>query len=75
MTTLAQDRHLCRDDLSLQRGYQLLGLFEPQPKLGQTRVLITLDPGHLGLGRHAGLQLGDQLHSPHQFRHPPTLIS
>jgi len=43
-TTLAQDRHLGRHDLSLQRGRELLGLVEPQPKLSQTGLVVALDP-------------------------------
>jgi len=73
--TLAQDRHLCRHDLSLQRGRELLGLFKPQPKLGQVGLLITLDLGGLCLRRHAGLQFCNQLHPPHQLRHQPTLVT
>jgi hypothetical protein len=74
-TTPAQDRHLCRHHLSLQRGRELLGLFEPQPKLGQIGLLITFDPGDLRLRRHAGLQFCNQLHPPHQLRHQPTLVT
>ena len=39
------------------------------------RSEITFDPGDFRLRRHAGLQLGNQLHPLHQLRHRPTLIS
>jgi hypothetical protein len=74
-TTLVQHRHLCRHDLSLQRGGEPLGLFEPQPKLSKARLVVALDPGHLGLRRHARLQFRNQLHPPHQLRHRPTLVT
>jgi hypothetical protein len=61
--------------LHAPRCCQLLGLFEPQTQLGQVGFLITFDPGDFRLRRHAGLQLGNQLHPPYQFRHRPTLIS
>ena len=73
-TTLARHGHLCRHDLSLERRCELLRLIEPKPELGQAGLLIALDASNLGLRHHAGLQLRNQLHPPHQFRHQPTLF-
>jgi hypothetical protein len=36
--------------------------------------LVKLDRRHLGPGRHAGLQLCNQLHPPYQLWHPLTLV-
>jgi hypothetical protein len=68
---LANGRHLRRHDLGLERGGEPLRLLEPEAELGWTGLLATHDPGDLGLGRHAGLQLRHQLHPPHQLRHRP----
>src|SRR4051812_15776627 len=71
-TALARHGHLRRHDLSLQRRREPLRLGEPQPELGQAGLLVALDAGDLGLGRHARSPLRDQLHPPHQLRHQLT---
>ena len=45
--------------------------YRPEAKVGQSNLLTALDAGDHGLGRHAGPQLRDQLHPPHQLRHRP----
>ncbi len=70
---LAHGRHLCRHDLGLERRREPLRLVEPEPEVGQAGLLVALDPCDLGLGRHAGLRLRDQLDPPHQLRHQPPL--
>jgi hypothetical protein len=71
---LAYDGQLPRNHLGLERRRELLGFVEPQPEVGQARLLATLNARDLGLGRHAGLQLRHQLHTPYQLRHQPTLF-
>jgi hypothetical protein len=73
-TTLAQHGHLGRHNLSLECCRELLCLVEPQPKLGQTGLLIALDTEQLGFRRHPRPQLRNQLHPPYQLRHQPTLF-
>src|SRR5215207_2045411 len=73
-TSLAHDGQLRRNHLGLERRCELLGFVEPQPEVGQARLLATLDARDLGLGRHAGLQLCYQLHTPYQLRHQLTLF-
>ena len=67
MTTRQQQRR--RDHPTI-----LHALIEPQPEVGQACLLTTLEARDLGLGRHAGLQLRHQLHTPYQLRHQPTLF-
>jgi hypothetical protein len=74
-TALARHGHLYWHDLSLERGCELLRLIEPEPEVGQASLRAALNTSNLGLGRHAGPQLCNQLHPPHQFRHQPTLFS
>ena len=71
---LAGDRHLCRDDLRLDRGRQLFRLGETKPEVGQASLLIALEACDLDLRRLSGLQLRHQLHPPHQLRHQLTLV-
>ena len=71
---LTGDRHLCRDDLRLDRGGQLLRLCETEPEVGQARLLIAFEACDLHLRRLAGPKLRHQLDPPHQFRHPLTLV-
>src|SRR4051812_43048235 len=71
---LAHDGQLRRNHLGLERRRELLGLVEPQTEVGQASLLAMLNARDLGLGRHAGLQLRDQLHTPYQLRHQPTLF-
>jgi hypothetical protein len=52
-------------------GGEPLRLLEPEAELGPAGLLVALDAGELGLGRHAELQLRDQLHPPHQLRRRP----
>jgi hypothetical protein len=59
----------------LQRGSELLGLDKPQTQLSQTDLVVALDPGDFRLRRHPGLQFCNQLHPPHQLRHPLTLVT
>jgi hypothetical protein len=73
-TPLAHHGHLGRNYLGLERRRELLCLIEPEPEVGQASLLATLNASNLGLGRHAGPQLCNQLHPPHQFRHQPTLF-
>jgi hypothetical protein len=65
---LTGDRHLCRDDLRLESGGELLRLGKTEPEVGQASLLIAFDAGDLDLRRLASLQLR------HQFRHQLTLI-
>jgi hypothetical protein len=71
-TALARHGHLRRHELGLQRRREPLRLGEPQPELGQAGLPVAPDAGDLGLGRHAGSPLRDQLHPPHQLRHQLT---
>jgi len=73
-TALTHRGHLGRHDLSLQCCRKLLRLGKPKPKLGQAGLLIALDAGNLAFHRHPRPQLRNQLHSPHQLRHQPTLV-
>src|SRR3954453_20547514 len=73
-TPLAYDGQLPRNHLGLERRRELLGFVESQPEVRQARLLATLNARDLGLGRHAGLQLRHQLHTPYQLRHQPTLF-
>jgi hypothetical protein len=70
---LTGDRHLCRDDLRLKGGGELLRLCETQPEVGQVNLLIAFDACNLDLRCLPGLQLRHQLDPPHQFRHQLTL--
>jgi hypothetical protein len=67
------DRRLCRDDLRLEGGGELLRLSKPEPEVGQASRLIAFAACDLDLRRLPGLQLRHQLDSLHQFRHQPTL--
>jgi len=71
---LAHDGQLGRNHLGLERRRELLRLVEPQPEVGQACLRATFNARDLGFGRHAGLQLRYQLHTPHQLRHQPTLF-
>jgi hypothetical protein len=71
---LTSDRHLCRDDLCLEGGGELLRLCETEPEVGQASLLTAFDACDLDLRRHPGLQLRHQLDPPHQFRHQLTLV-
>ena len=62
---LAYDGQLPRNHLGLERRRELLGFVELQPDVRQARLLATLNARDLCLGRHAGLQLRHQLHTPH----------
>src|SRR5687768_6012382 len=73
--SLAHDGQLRRNYLGLERRCELLRLVEPQPEVGLAHLFATLNARDLGLGRHAGLQLRHQLHTPYQLRHQPTLFS
>src|SRR3954467_15117180 len=74
-TPLAHDGQLPRNHLGLERRCELLRFVEPQPEVGQARLLATLNARDLGLGRHAGLQLRHQLHTPYQLRHQAHPLS
>jgi hypothetical protein len=71
---LTGDRHLCRDNLRLEGGGELLRLSETEPEIGQASLLIAFNACHLDLRRLSGLPLRHQLDPPHQFRHQLTLV-
>ena len=48
-TPLAYDGQLRRNHLGLERRRELLGLVEPQPEVGQARLLATLNARDLGI--------------------------
>src|SRR5829696_1694304 len=73
-TPLAHHGQLRRNHLGLARRCELLCLIEPEPEVGQARLRATLHASNLGFRHHAGPQLCNELHPPHQFRHQPTLF-
>jgi hypothetical protein len=62
---LAGNRHLCRDDLRLDRGCQPFCLCETKPEVGQACLLITFEACDLHLRRLPGLKLRHQFDPPH----------
>jgi hypothetical protein len=48
---LTGDPHLCRDDLRLEGGSELLRLCETEPEAGQASLLIAFDASDLDLRR------------------------
>jgi hypothetical protein len=71
---LTGNRHLCRDDLCLEGGGELLRLCETKPEVGQASLPIAFDACDLDFCRLPGLQLPHQLDPPHQFHHQLTLV-
>jgi hypothetical protein len=71
---LAGNRHLCRDNLSLDRGCQPFCFRETKPEVGQTCLLIVFEARDLNLRRLPGLKLRHQLDPPHQLWPPLTLV-
>ena len=71
---LAGNRHLCRDDLRLDRGGQLFCLRETKPEVSQAYLHIAFEMGDLDLRRLPALKLRHQLHPPHQLWHQLTLV-
>ena len=67
---LAGDRHLCGDDLRLDRGCQPFCLVETKPEVGQTRLLIAFEARDLDLRCLPGLKLRHQLDPSHQLSCP-----
>jgi hypothetical protein len=71
---LAGDRHLCRDDLRLNRGQELFRLRKTKPEVSQTCLLIAFEACDLRLRCLPSLKLRHQLDPPHQLRHQLTLV-
>jgi hypothetical protein len=68
----AHDGHLSPDDPCLGSRHQPLALVKRKPERLLRREIIALNAGQLSLGRNPRLELGDQLHPPHQLRHGPS---